>query len=91
MRTETVRARVSHATKVGAERVLKTLGLSMSEAINLTLVQIKMRKGLPFEVAIPDEPNAETKRSLDATDKGKGLISCKNAKDLFNKLGIPDS
>ncbi|MDF1759203.1 MAG: type II toxin-antitoxin system RelB/DinJ family antitoxin [Coxiellaceae bacterium] len=88
MRTETVRAKVSHKTKVDAERVLERLGLSMSEAINLMLIQIKMRKGLPFEITLPNTPNAETKKVLDETDKGKGLITCKNEKDLFDQLGI---
>jgi len=88
MRIETVRAKVSHETKIGAERVLKCLGLSMSEAINLMLVQIKMRKALPFEIAMVHTPNAETKKSLDETDKGKGLIGCKDEDDLFDQIGI---
>ena len=39
-RTETVRAKVSHKTKKEAERVLERLGLTMSEAINLMLIQV---------------------------------------------------
>jgi len=34
MRTDTVRAKVSHEIKARAEHVLNDLGLSMSEAIN---------------------------------------------------------
>lgn len=88
MRTDTVRAKVSHETKVGAERVLSQLGLSMSEAINLMLVQVTMQKGLPFEITMPKTPNAETEKALKETDKGKGLIECKDADDLFDKIGV---
>lgn len=88
MRTDTVRAKVSHATKVDAERILNGLGLTMSQAINLMLIQVKMQKQLPFEITMPNEPNAETKKVLDETDQGGGLIKCKDADDLFDKLGI---
>ncbi len=33
-------------------------------------------------------PNAETRKAMENTDKGKGLVRCKDAKDLFKKLGI---
>jgi DNA-damage-inducible protein J len=87
-RTETVRAKVSHDTKVAAEIVLNELGLTMSEAINLMLVQVKMRKALPFKIAIPKEPNPETRRALEETDGGIGLIKCKDIDDLFEQLDI---
>ena len=88
MRTDTVRAKVSHETKVGAEAVLNSVGLSMSEAINLMLIQVIMRRELPFKIALPNVPNEETRKALEATDQGKGLIKCKDIDDLFSKLGI---
>lgn len=88
MRTDTVRAKVTHETKVGAEFVLNSLGLTMSEAINLMLVQVNMQKGLPFEIKIPETPNAETRKALEETDKGIGLTTCKDVDDLFDQLGI---
>ena len=88
MRTDTVRAKVSHATKASAERVLNKLGLSMSEAINLMLIQVSMQKALPFEITLPNQPNAETARALKETDQGKGLIACQDVDDLFDKIGI---
>ena len=88
MRTDTVRGKVSHKTKLGAERILEKLGLSMSEAINLMLVQVNMQKALPFDITLPKVPNTETEKALKATDKGKGLIECKDADDLFDKVGI---
>ncbi|MEA2938291.1 MAG: DNA protein [Alphaproteobacteria bacterium] len=54
-RTETIRARVEPALKRGAEAVLKKIGLTPSEAITLFLTQVKLSKGLPFPVRIPDK------------------------------------
>ena len=83
IKTETVRARVSHKTKVAAERVLKNLGLSMSETINLLLVQIKLKKGLPFEVRMP---NAETRKVLEESAKGKNAKRFDSVDALFDDL-----
>jgi antitoxin component of RelBE/YafQ-DinJ toxin-antitoxin module len=33
-------------------------------------------------------PNAQTRKAMKETDKGKGLVRAKDAKDLFKKLGI---
>lgn len=80
VKTEMVRARVSHKTKIAAERVLKKLGLSMSETINLLLVQIKLSQGLPFEIKIP---NAETRKVLAESAKGKNVKRFNSIEDLF--------
>lgn len=88
MRTDTVRAKVSHETKVDAERILSRLGLSMSEAINLMLVQVTMQRALPFGISMPNVPNAETEKALRETDRGEGLIECKDVDDLFDKIGV---
>ena len=88
MRKDTVRAKVSHETKMNAERVLQKLGLSMSEAINLMLVQVGMQKALPFEISLPKMLTDETAKALQETDLNKGLIECKDADDLFDKIGI---
>ncbi|WP_422409715.1 type II toxin-antitoxin system RelB/DinJ family antitoxin [Endozoicomonas sp. ALB122] len=51
----TVRARIDEALKEEAEQVLRKLGLTTSQAINLYFSQIVLRKGLPFDVVIPDK------------------------------------
>jgi len=83
MKIDTVRLKVSHDTKLVAQQVLESLGLSLSEAFNLMLIQVIMRQGLPFQVIRPNIPNAETVKALEETDKGKGFIKCKDVDDLF--------
>jgi len=65
--------------------VFKQLGLSTTEAINLFYRQIKMRKGLPFNVVIP---NKTTEKVFKDTDIKRNLIRCDGTDDMFEKLGI---
>jgi len=60
-KTQTIRARVKPELKRDAEAVLRKLGLTSSEAITLFLTQVKLNKGLPFPVRVP---NAETRRAI---------------------------
>jgi len=60
-KTATVRARVDPELKRSAEAVLKKMGLTSSEAITLFLAQVKLRKGLPFSVHMP---NKETRHAI---------------------------
>lgn len=84
-KTAMIVARIEPDLKADAERILKKLGLSTTEAINLFLSQIRLYKGLPFEVKIPNKTTLETFRK---TDAGKELVKCKDAADMFKKLGI---
>lgn len=84
-KTAMIRARTNEDVKADAEAVLRKLGLNISEAINLFLNQVRLRKGLPFNVRIP---NKITLKTFKKTDKGRELIACKDADDMFKKLGI---
>ncbi|MBU4067658.1 MAG: type II toxin-antitoxin system RelB/DinJ family antitoxin [Proteobacteria bacterium] len=81
----TVRARIEPELKAEVEKLFKQLGLSTTEAINLFYRQIKMRKGLPFNVVIP---NKTTEKVFKETDVKRNLIRCDGADDMFKKLGI---
>ena len=48
-------ARVDASLKEEAERILAQLGMPMSNAINVFLNQVVLRRGLPFEVPLPDK------------------------------------
>jgi len=85
MKAATVRARIDEELKVDVEHVLSELGLSVSEAISLFMAQIKLRRGIPFDISVP---NSVTLKTFKDTDSGKNLIRCKDSKDMFEKLGI---
>lgn len=84
-KTATVRARIEPRLKSQVENVFHKLGLSASQAITLFYRQVHMRKGLPFDVVIPKET---TRRTFEDTDAGRNLVVCKDAEDMFKKLGI---
>jgi DNA-damage-inducible protein J len=69
-KTETIRARVEPGLKRDAEAVLKKIGLTPSEAITLFLTQVKLTKGLPFPLRVP---NAETRRAIREAQERKNL------------------
>ena len=84
-KSATVRARIEPNLKIDVENLFKKLGLSTTEAINLFYQQVKLRKGLPFNVVIPNET---TEKVFADTDAKRNLIRCDNVDDLFEKLGI---
>jgi addiction module RelB/DinJ family antitoxin len=47
-----------------------SLGLTASDAIRLFYRQVALRKGLPFDVKLP---NAETRRAMKKLDEGKDV------------------
>ncbi len=84
-KTSTVRARIEPSLKTDVENLFKKLGISTTEAINLFYRQVRLRKGLPFSVVIP---NKTTERVFKDTDAGRNLIRCDDVDDMFDKLGI---
>jgi DNA-damage-inducible protein J len=84
-KTSTIRARIEPELKDKAEQVFRKLGLTTTQAITLFYKQVELRNGLPFEVAIPTET---TRRTFDDTDAGRNLVICRDAEDMFRKLGI---
>jgi DNA-damage-inducible protein J len=80
-KTEMIRARVDSKLKADAEAVLHELGLTASDAIRLFYKQLAMRKGLPFDVKLP---NAETRQAMQELDEGKDLTRYDNF-DEFRK------
>ena len=46
--------RIESEIKEQAEKILSTLGIPASNAINIFYKQIILQRGLPFEVKIPD-------------------------------------
>ncbi|NOX63026.1 MAG: type II toxin-antitoxin system RelB/DinJ family antitoxin [Chloroflexi bacterium] len=81
----TVSAQIDPELKVRVEHILSELGLTPSEAIALFYEQVEYREGLPFDIVLPNET---TRRTFEDTDAGRNLVVCKDAEDMFEKLGI---
>jgi len=51
----TVRARIDSGLKNEVEAIFHELGLTTSQAITLFLKKVKIERGIPFELKIPNE------------------------------------
>ncbi len=85
IKSATIRARVQPELKQEVESLFHKLGLSTTDAINIFYRQVKLRQGLPFAVAIPNETTQKVFRDTDAK---KNLIHCATTNEMFDKLGI---
>ena len=82
-KTETIRARVEPMLKEGAEVIFEKLGLSSTEAITLFYKQVMLRRGLPFNVELPNKETAETLRKA---RQGKEVHSYNSLDEFFEKI-----
>jgi len=81
--TTTIQARIDVESKEQAKKIFDFLGLTMSQAITLYLRQVILRRGIPFEIEIPNELTAKV---LKNARKGRGLHKAANVDELFRKL-----
>jgi DNA-damage-inducible protein J len=79
---DVVRARVGAEIKRDSEKALAAMGLTMSEAIRLFLVQTVRLQALPFAVVAP---NAKTMQAIDEARSGSGRKHA-SADALFSEL-----
>lgn len=63
----TIRARVDGALKNEVESIFQELGLTTSQAIILFLKKVKMERGIPFDLKIPNET------TLNAMEEAKNM------------------
>ena len=81
-----VRARVSSDVKEKASAILKSMGITTSDAIRMMLVQVVAEKALPFEVK---SPNAATQEAIAASRAGD-VATFATVEDLFADLNDDD-
>ena len=82
-KTAIIHARTEENIKKQAENILRALGLSTTEAINIFLRQIIINKGLPFEVKIANE---ETLKALQDSVENKDINKYNNFEEFMNKF-----
>ena len=83
MNATTIQVRLDKRTKSQAQKIFKTLDISMSEAIKLFLRQVALQKGIPFEIKIPNELTDKTLRD---SEEGKDLHKASTVDKLFKEL-----
>jgi len=75
-----IRVRVKSSLKEETAKIFEKLGMNYSDAINLFLSQVCLRKGLPFDVKIP---NKETLAAMKETENSENLTSYDSVEVMF--------
>jgi len=80
-KTANLYARIEPEVKDEAERILSTLGIPASNAINMFYKQIILNRGLPFEVKIPSDAVLDVSK---ISNEQLGLEIQKGYDDVIN-------
>jgi DNA-damage-inducible protein J len=84
---EIVRTRIESELKAEATKVLAEMGVTVSQAIRMLLIQVVQDKELPFKVKARTL-NARAQGVSEATDRGEGIVKVKSSAEMFERLGI---
>ncbi|HZM04275.1 MAG TPA: type II toxin-antitoxin system RelB/DinJ family antitoxin [Candidatus Saccharimonadales bacterium] len=84
-KTASIRARIEPELKTEVENILSDLGLTVSETVHLLYRQIKLHRGLPFAVRIPNELTA---RTLKTSKRRKNVKHFGSKTNLYSDLGL---
>ena len=90
--TTPTQIRIEENTKRQAVELLEGLGLNLSDAVNMFLRQVILRKGIPFEVAYPEDVWEFRTEVLEAMEEAKRISRETNVKgytdveELFEEL-----
>ncbi len=72
MKTAIINARIKPELKKDVEAILSQLGMTTTQAITVFFEQVKMNKGIPFELKIP---NAETIEAMEEARADRDMES----------------
>lgn len=61
-----IKSRIDADLKTEVEGVLAALGLTVSDVMRMTFAQIAVRKGLPFDVKLPNAQTLDVLKESDA-------------------------
>lgn len=73
-----INMRVNSTLKNKTEDILNELGLTLSGAIDLFLMQIIQEKGIPFEIKLPNEEEVARRLQLARVINSLGGVKVKN-------------
>jgi DNA-damage-inducible protein J len=82
-KTAYLNARIDPALKSKAEKILSSVGVSASQAITMFYQQVVLRRGIPFDVRIP---NAETVAALKEAASAGGDTMTGSTEDAFDGI-----
>ena len=85
MKDALINARIESELKMDVESILKKIGLSATQAITLYYQQIKLNKGIPFEVKIPNNETLEAMKRVDSKDEALKTFTLGEIEEFLNE------
>ena len=86
MKSEVVHARVDSKVKMESEKILNSIGISISQAFDLFLRQVSLKKGIPFKLDNKENNESEIEKLayiINKTDGGEPLPEAKKILLLY--------
>lgn len=63
---QTTSIKLDPTVKQEAQKIFAELGITLGEAVTLFLNQVRLRKGIPFDIEIPNEETQQVFREIQA-------------------------
>ncbi|EKE13302.1 MAG: hypothetical protein ACD_13C00042G0001 [uncultured bacterium] len=83
-----IQARIEPNLKSEVEAILQELGLSTSEAVTIFFKRVKMVRGIPFDVKIPNTATQAAMKDVETRKNLRGPF--KNSKEMLADLDRDD-
>ena len=90
MKSEVVHARVQSDVKAESEKVLSLIGISLSQAIDLFLRQVILKKGLPFTLDCEEKEEKDISKLAYLINTVDGKEPSLKAKKIINLYARSD-
>ena len=84
MRNEVIHARVQSDVKEKCERIFGVIGISMSQAINLFLKQVTLKKGMPFKLDDEEKEENDIEKLAYIINSVDGVEPSQQAKKIIH-------
>ncbi|GHU56116.1 hypothetical protein FACS1894132_13160 [Clostridia bacterium] len=85
MSTKSTTIRINNDVKNDVTPILSELGISLSEAVNMFLHQVKLRRGIPFDLILNETELAVAEAIYEADNHiGESFNSWEQAKEWLN-------
>lgn len=85
-KTEIVHTRISKETKEECDYIFSKLGITTSYAITMFLNQVSLRKGIPFEIVLPEKEDLVSfAENISSVDAGKPSEKAKQIMRLYDE------
>jgi DNA-damage-inducible protein J len=81
-----ITARIEPKLKARASRVLAKVGVSTTDAITMFLRQVVLRRGLPFDVRVP---NSATGKAIEELEAGRDETLHERIQEIFDGVVRP--